>query len=76
MAREDRLYDHVVEIGYNMGPIAKRRGSAIFLHLARPGYAPTAGCVGLSARDMRRLLPRIGPRTTLRVRPLWAAIRK
>ncbi|MCG6122894.1 MAG: L,D-transpeptidase family protein [Microvirga sp.] len=43
----------------------KGMGSAIFMHLARPGYAPTAGCVALSGADLRRLVPRVGPRTRL-----------
>ena len=37
----------------------KGRGSAIFFHLARPGLTPTAGCVAISAADMRKLAPRL-----------------
>jgi L,D-peptidoglycan transpeptidase YkuD (ErfK/YbiS/YcfS/YnhG family) len=59
MWRQDRLYDVVVVIDYNMAPRRKGRGSAIFLHIAADNYAPTAGCVALSPRDMRRLLPRL-----------------
>ncbi|TVR08086.1 MAG: L,D-transpeptidase catalytic domain protein [Salinarimonadaceae bacterium] len=43
----------------------KGMGSAIFMHLARPGYSPTAGCVALDGAALRRLVPRIGPRTRL-----------
>ena len=32
------------------GPIRAGRGSAIFLHLAGPGFAPTAGCVAVERR--------------------------
>ena len=67
MHREDRLYDYVLEIGYNMGPVKKGRGSAIFLHLARNAFAPTAGCVGISPNRIRHLLARIGPGTTIRI---------
>ena len=67
MRREDNLYDYVVEIGYNMGPVRKARGSAIFLHLARDGFAPTAGCVGVSPHRIRQLLAMIGPRTRIRI---------
>ncbi len=65
MWRDDHLYDAVVEIGWNDRPAIRGRGSAIFLHLARPGYAPTEGCVAVSARDMRRLLARLTPRTRI-----------
>lgn len=67
MWREDHLYDIVVVLGYNDMPRRRGCGSAIFLHLARPGYLPTEGCVAVSYRDMRQLLRQIGRRTTLRV---------
>ncbi|ACA15917.1 conserved hypothetical protein [Methylobacterium sp. 4-46] len=63
--REDGLYDIVIDLDYNRGPIRRGRGSAIFLHCARPGFLPTEGCVALRRRDLARLLARIGPRTRL-----------
>ncbi|KQP77557.1 MULTISPECIES: L,D-transpeptidase family protein [unclassified Methylobacterium] len=63
--REDGLYDLVVDLDYNRGPIRRGRGSAIFLHVARPGFLPTEGCVALRRADLVRLLRRIGPRTHL-----------
>jgi L,D-peptidoglycan transpeptidase YkuD (ErfK/YbiS/YcfS/YnhG family) len=65
MWREDDIYDVVIEIGWNDRPAVRGRGSAIFLHLARPGYKPTEGCVAVSRRDMARLLPRLGPQTRI-----------
>lgn len=56
MWREDALYDVVGELGWNDSPPAGGRGSAIFLHLARPDYAPTAGCVALALPDLLWLL--------------------
>jgi L,D-peptidoglycan transpeptidase YkuD (ErfK/YbiS/YcfS/YnhG family) len=41
------------------------RGSAIFLHVARTGFAPTAGCVALTRKDLLRLLSRLSPRTRI-----------
>jgi L,D-peptidoglycan transpeptidase YkuD (ErfK/YbiS/YcfS/YnhG family) len=54
--REDRLYDLIVVLGYNDAPVVSGKGSAIFLHIARPGYAPTQGCVGLREDDLRLVL--------------------
>lgn len=65
MWREDGIYDYVVVIGHNDDPPLKPMGSAIFLHLARPGFLPTEGCVAVSRHDMQRLLPRLGPRTRI-----------
>ena len=67
MWRDDPLYDICVEIAYNDNPVIKGRGSAIFLHLARPGYAPTEGCIAVSHADMRRLLARVPRGVMLRI---------
>lgn len=67
MWRSDDLYDLVIDIGWNRGPIRKGAGSAIFLHIAEHNFAPTAGCVAVPSRLAARLLARIGPQTRLRV---------
>jgi L,D-peptidoglycan transpeptidase YkuD (ErfK/YbiS/YcfS/YnhG family) len=59
MWRDDHLYDLTFVLDYNFSRRAKGRGSAIFFHLARPGLTPTAGCVAISAADMRKLAPRL-----------------
>ena len=59
--REDHLYDVVVILGVNDFPRSKGRGSAIFMHLARPGYLPTEGCVALSRPDMLKALAMLRP---------------
>ena len=56
MWREDHLYDLVAVLGYNDDPVVLGKGSAIFLHLAREGYPPTAGCVALTDHDLRAAL--------------------
>jgi L,D-peptidoglycan transpeptidase YkuD (ErfK/YbiS/YcfS/YnhG family) len=58
--RDDQLYDIVIILNYNMIPRRKSRGSAIFFHLASENFSATAGCIAISQRDMRRLLPRLG----------------
>lgn len=54
--REDAVYDVIGVLGWNDAPVVRGRGSAIFLHLARPGLAPTEGCIALPEADLRRLL--------------------
>lgn len=65
--RTDRLYDFIVELDHNTRPRIASRGSAVFVHVARPGFAPTAGCVALTAPALRRLLSRLSPRTRMRL---------
>ncbi|GAN78390.1 hypothetical protein Asru_0808_02 [Acidisphaera rubrifaciens HS-AP3] len=54
--RADALYDVIGVLGWNDAPVERGRGSAIFLHVARPDYAPTEGCVALAAEDVRAVL--------------------
>ncbi len=65
MWRGDGLYDVVFVLDHNIHPRRAGRGSAIFLHCARPNLAPTLGCVALRPADMRRLLPRLARGVTL-----------
>jgi L,D-peptidoglycan transpeptidase YkuD (ErfK/YbiS/YcfS/YnhG family) len=59
LRRSDHLYDLVLVLGYNDLPRIKGRGSAIFVHLARPGYTPTEGCIAFSRRDLLAVLAEI-----------------
>jgi L,D-peptidoglycan transpeptidase YkuD (ErfK/YbiS/YcfS/YnhG family) len=54
--RDDELYDLIVVIGYNDVPVEPGRGSAVFLHVARPDFAPTQGCVAMRLADLSDLL--------------------
>ena len=63
--RQDSLYDIILETDWNRRPAIRGRGSAIFIHLARPGLLPTEGCLAFSRADMRRLLPLIGRDTRI-----------
>jgi L,D-peptidoglycan transpeptidase YkuD (ErfK/YbiS/YcfS/YnhG family) len=65
LKRDDHLYDFIVEIDHNSLPRIKGRGSAVFLHLARDNFGPTAGCVSMTKSAMLRLLARLGPDTKI-----------
>jgi L,D-peptidoglycan transpeptidase YkuD (ErfK/YbiS/YcfS/YnhG family) len=54
--RSDSLYDLILFINYNTNPIIKKRGSAIFIHIAKKKYNPTAGCIALKKKDLIQLL--------------------
>ena len=65
LRRDDALYDVIVEIDHNTRPRIAGRGSAVFIHVARPGFAPTAGCVALRRNELCDLLRRLSPRTAI-----------
>jgi len=65
LKRDDHLYDFIVEIDHNNTPRIAGRGSAVFLHLARENFSPTAGCISMTKASMLRLLRRLGPETKI-----------
>ena len=65
--RDDGLYDIVGLLDWNLRPRIRRRGSAIFLHLAQQGLAPTAGCIALTRRDLSVVLAAAGTNPCLLV---------
>lgn len=65
--RADRLYDFLIELDHNTHPRVARRGSAVFIHVARVGLAPTAGCIALSAPALRHLLAQLARNAVIEI---------
>ncbi len=59
--RDDHIYDIIVVLGHNDDPVVSGMGSAIFLHVCRPGYPPTQGCVAIERPDLEELLSAAKP---------------
>jgi L,D-peptidoglycan transpeptidase YkuD (ErfK/YbiS/YcfS/YnhG family) len=57
--REDHAYDLIAVVGFNDNPVIAGKGSAIFLHLAKHDFSPTAGCVALAEKDLRAALEQL-----------------
>lgn len=68
--REDSLYDLIVVLAYNDDPPVAGRGSAIFLHVARPDFGATHGCVALARPDLEEVLAKAGPGSALCIAPV------
>ena len=68
MWRQDGLYDALVVIGYNVEPVIPGLGSAIFLHIARPDFSNTQGCIAVTKGVLLRLLPLLGPGSVITIR--------
>ena len=54
--RDDNIYDLIVVLNYNINPVIKNKGSAIFLHISKKNYEPTKGCLAISKKDMIQLI--------------------
>ena len=64
---KENIYDIIVVIDYNINPIKRKKGSAIFLHVARKNYKPTNGCIALSKKDLRYLLSILNKKTFFKI---------
>lgn len=67
LARKDCLYDILLVTSYNMKPIKKNLGSAIFIHIAKSRYKPTEGCIGLKKEDLLKLINQIKRNTKIKI---------
>lgn len=67
--RDDAVYDVIVILGHNDDPPVPGKGSAIFMHVARPDYGPTEGCVALAREDLLDVLAKCRPGDTIRINP-------
>lgn len=72
--RDDDLYDVVVVLGYNDDPPIDGLGSCIFMHVARPDYAPTQGCIALAPADLYRLIEAVPPLAAIDTSPSPASM--
>jgi len=66
--RKDKSYDILILIKYNYSPVVKKKGSAIFMHIAKKNYSATQGCIALSKKDFLKILPLIKKNTKILIK--------
>lgn len=54
--KRENTYDIVLVLNYNMRPIIKNKGSAIFIHVAKKNYKKTEGCIAIKKIDLLKIL--------------------
>lgn len=67
LCRADAIYDVLIPLGYNDDPVVAGKGSAIFLHVAKPDYSGTEGCVALALKDLLAILPHLAITTQIQI---------
>jgi len=65
--RTDNIYDLILVLNYNIKPIIKNKGSAIFIHIARKNYKKTAGCIALEKNNLIKLVLKIQKHTKIKI---------
>ena len=53
--KKENVYDIIIVLNYNMNPIIKNKGSAIFIHVAKKNYKKTEGCVGVKKTHLLKI---------------------
>ena len=57
--RKENVYDLILVLNFNMRPIVKKKGSAIFIHIARKNYKKTEGCVAINKISLLRVIKKL-----------------
>ena len=65
--RKDNLYDLILVLNYNVNPIIKNKGSAIFIHIAKKNYKKTKGCIALKKKHLIKLISKIKKNTKIKI---------
>ena len=65
--RKNNIYDIILVLNYNMSPIIKNKGSAIFIHISKKNYRKTEGCIGLKKVHLLKILEKINKNTKVKI---------
>ena len=65
--KKNNTYDIIVVLNYNMNPVKKNKGSAIFLHIAKKNYQYTEGCIAIKKSDLKKILNVINKKTIVKI---------
>ena len=65
--KNENIYDIILVLNYNMNPVKKNKGSAIFIHIAKDKFKKTEGCVAIKKANLIRLIKEINPSTKVKI---------
>ena len=65
--RKDNIYDIILVLNYNMSPVKKNKGSAIFIHIAKKNFKKTEGCVAIKKPNLIKLLKEMNSNTKVKI---------
>ena len=65
--KNENVYDIILVLNYNMNPIKKNKGSAIFIHVAKNNFKRTKGCIAIKKISLIKLIKKINPYTKVKI---------
>ena len=73
--KKENTYDIILVLNYNMDPIRKNKGSAIFMHITKGNYEPTKGCIALKKNCLLNILKSLSPKDKIKIKSYLDALR-
>ena len=64
---KENIYDIILVLNYNMQPVKKNKGSAIFIHIAKKNFNSTKGCVAIKKNELRTILEKVNSKTKVKI---------
>jgi len=65
--KKENVYDIILVLNYNMNPIVKNKGSAIFIHVVKGNYKRTEGCIALKKMHLLKILKILKKNTKVKI---------
>jgi len=65
--RKDNTYDIILVLNYNLNPVRKGKGSAIFIHVAKKDFKNTLGCIAVSKKNLLKIVKKINSSTQVNI---------
>ena len=65
--KKENIYDIILVLNYNMNPVKKNKGSAIFIHVAKNNFKKTEGCITIKKQSLIKLIKKINPSTKVKI---------
>ena len=65
--KKENAYDIILVLNYNMNPVKKKKGSAIFIHVANKSYKKTKGCVAIKKTELLKIIKEIKKNTKVKI---------
>ena len=64
---KENIYDILLVLDFNMNPVVKKKGSAIFLHISKKDFSKTKGCIAIKKMDLKKILKGLDKNTTIKI---------
>jgi len=65
--RRDNTYDIILVLNYNLRPVVKNKGSAIFIHVAKKNFQSTLGCIAVSKNNLKKIIKKVTKSTIVNI---------